>query len=503
VAETRSRCLDTFTRLGGEKELKTLEEGKRFFASEAAELIPRYAKVHQAWVVMLVRQGIMPAERGRKILAVLRDVDGHTVEDILATYDPRFPKTILQLERYLTEQVGAIASDVNIGRTLPPPHYRLKMREAILPLVEAVLRFRGTLLESAEKHKHVVMPGYTHYMHAQPMTFGHYLLGLHEAVAHASDQLEAVYDSVNCCDLGCGALAGTSFPVDRELPARLLGFDGVVEHSNFCVAGTDQAVDLACALTNLMLPMGRTSTEMYTWCTFEWNMLEVSAKISETSSMMPQKRNPCVFEEIRQVVGAVMGCYNDVCARSHNIMWGDTIEVMQLSEGTVPVVEKVLYAVNLYNKTIPEITPHEDVMLDYARKGFSTCTELVAVLVRERGIPYRVCHAVVGEVVRILCDQRKTAVDVTPEIIDEAARKILGEPLGLDASSLASALDPVRFVEAHRSAGGVAPEEVQRMVVQRRAALDEAVGRHEARRRRLDSAGRELAAAVEQILAMS
>ena len=142
-----------------------------------------------------------------------------------------------------------------------------------------------------------------------------------------------------------------------------------------------------------------------------------------------------------------MGCYNDVSARSHNIMWGDTIEVMQLSEGTVPVVEKVLYAVNLFNKTIPEITPHEDVMLDYARRGFSTCSELAAVLVREKGIPYRVCHAVVGEVVRILCDQNKTAVDMTPELLDEAARKILGKPLGLDAKLLETALDPVKFVE--------------------------------------------------------
>ncbi|MBN2217528.1 MAG: argininosuccinate lyase [Pirellulales bacterium] len=478
-----------------------MEEGKRFFASEAYELVPRYAKVHQAWVVMLARQGIMPPDRARKILGVLKDVDERTIEDILATYDRRFPKTILQFERYLTDRIGPIASDVNIGRTLPPPHYRMKMREAILPLIDAVLTFRDTLLKYAERHKHAVMPGYTHYMHAQPTTFGHYLLGLHEAVAHASDQIEAVYHSVNRCDLGCGALAGTSFAIDRELPARLLGFDGVLEHSNYCVAGTDQGVDLACAMTNLMLPLSRTSTEMYCWCTFEWNMLEVSAKISETSSMMPQKKNPCVFEEIRQVVGAAMGCYNDVCARSHNIIWGDTIEVMQLSEGTVPVVEKVLQAVNLYNKTIPEITPHEDVMLDHARKGFSTCSELAAVLVRERGIPYRIGHAIVGEVVRTLAGEKKTTVDVTPEIVDQAAEKILGEPLELDASLLRSALDPFEFVNAHRSAGGVAPVEVQRMIQQRRGELDRAVRRQQNRQKQLQDADRTLAAAVEEILA--
>ncbi len=494
------KVLDTFTRLGGEKELMSLEEGKRFFASEAYELIPRYRKVHMAWTVMLARQGIMNTERARKILGVLKDVDESTIDYILATYDRRFPKTILQFERYLTEQIGPIASDVNIGRTLPPPHYRLKLREGVLPLMEAVLQFRKTLLDYSEIYRNVVMPGYTHYMHAQLMTFGHYLLGLYEAVTHASNQLETVYHSINRCDMGCGALAGTSFDVDRELPAKLLGFDSVLQHSNFCVAATDMGVDLACALCNLALPMGRTCTEMYTWCTFESNMLEVSAKMSETSSMMPQKRNPCVFEEIRQVVGAVVACNTDVCVRSHNIMWGDTIEVMQCQEDTVPVIEKVTAAVNLYNKVIPEISVHQDVMLDRAWKGFSTCTELVNVLIREKEIPQRLCHGVVGEVVRMLSDAGKTAADMTPEIVDQAAEKILGEPLNLDHLTLQSVLDPVRFIEAHRSSGGVAPDEVQRMVNSRRIDLDEAVRRQEDRLNQLEDADRKLDTAVESIL---
>ncbi|MBE7560835.1 argininosuccinate lyase [bacterium] len=494
-----TRTLDTFTRLGGKKELKTRQEGIAFFLSEAHELIPRYARVHSAWTVMLVRQGILDTERGAKILGALRDVGPHTIDEMVATYDPRFPKTILQFERYLTDKIGPIASDVIIGRTLPPPHYRMKMREAILPLLDAVLAFQKTLLEYSDLHREVVMPGYTHYMHAQPMTFGHYLLGLHEAVAEAEAQLEASYASVNRCDLGCGALAGTSFPIDRELPARLLGFDSVLEHANFCVAGTDQAVTLVCALTNLMLPMGRAATEMYHWCTFEYNMLEVDASISETSSMMPQKRNPCVFEEIRQTVGAVMGAYNDACARSHNIMWGDTIEVMQLSEATVPVVEKVLYAVNLFNKTVPAISVHREVMLKHAAEGFSTCTELAAILVREKKIPWRICHAIVAEVVRELSDSGRTARDMTPELVDEMARRVTGEPLGLDAARIGAALDPVKFVAAHRSRGGVAPEEVGRMVAERKRRLAEALERQKERYHRLAQAESDLDAAVREI----
>jgi len=494
------KAIDTFTRLGGQKELKTLEEGKRFFASEAYELIPRYRKVHMAWTVMLTKQHIMSLELAKKILGVLKPVDNSTIEDMLATYDTRFPKTSLQFERYLTEEIGPEVSDINIGRTLPPPHYRMKIREAVLPLLEAVLAFRKTLLEYAEKHRNVVMPGYTHYMHAQPMTFGHYLLGLYDAVTHACLELEAAYHSINRCDMGCGALAGTSFNVDRELPAMLLGFDGVLEHTNWCVAGTDMGVDLTCAMTNLMLPMSRTCTEMYTWCTFEWNMLEVSPKISETSSMMPQKRNPCIFEEIRQIVGAVMGSYNDVCARSHNTMWGDVIEVQQCQEGMVPVIEKVIAAVKLYTKTIPEISVHQDVMLDRAAKGFSTCSELVGVLIRERNIPQRVCHGVVAEVVRILSDSGRTAADITPEIIDQAAEKMLGEKLHLNADQIKAVLDPIKFVEAHTSQGGVAPTEVKRMIEQRRSELAKAEKRHQSRLQQLADADKQLDNAVEEIL---
>jgi len=497
--------LDFFTRFGGaqERELWSHEEGKKYFLSKAYELVPRFARVHMAWTVMLIRQGILDRECGAKILSALADISVDAIPAMAETYDRRFLKTLMQLERFLRDKIGNIASNVMIGRTLPPPHYRMMMRAGILPLIDAVLEFRGTLLEYAEKHRDVVMPGYTHYFHAQPMTFGHYLLGLHEAMAHGSNQLETVYASVNRCDLGCGALAGTSFKVDRELPARLLGFDSVLEHSNFCVAGTDQAVDLVCALTNLTVPMGRASTEMYTWCTFEWNMLEVSARISETSNMMPQKKNPCFFEDIRSGVGAVMGSYNEVCARSHNIMWGDTREVQQLSEGTVPIARRVMKDVKTFNKAIPEISVHRDKMLTYAQQGFSTCSELAATLVREKGLPWRVCHIIVADVVRLLTEQGKTAADTTPELVDQAAKNIIGEPVGLPAKSLQTAMDPVKFVEAHDSRGGVAPKEVLRMVGERRADLSAALERQQERIERLENADRQLDAAVQELVAGS
>ncbi|MBE7560231.1 hypothetical protein HS125_15350 [bacterium] len=449
---------------------------------------------------MLVRQGIVSRADGARILRALRDVDASTLEKMLEVYEVRFPKTPVQFEHYLTVQVGDIASNINIGRTLPPPYYRMKMREDTLALIDAVLEFRETLLASSEAHADVVMPGYTHYHHAQVMTFGHYLLGFHDAIAHACGQLEAVYASVNRCDLGCGALAGTSFDVDRDLPAALLGFDGILEHTNYCVAGTDQAVDLANAMNNLALPISRTATELEHWSTFEYNMLELSTRLSEPSSMMPQKKNACLFEDIRQIAGVVLGAYIDVSTRSHNIMWGDTIEVIRLSDVMRPVVGKMIEAIRIFNKAVPELSPHREVMLRLAREGYSTATELANILVRERRIPWRICHAIVAEVVRTLYDQGRTAAEITPPIVDAAARKIIGEPVDLTPEQLESALDPVKFVEAHKCRGGVAPAETRRMVRQRNQVVAAERRRQAERKQRLEEADRQLCAAADAII---
>lgn len=499
VSELNHIKLDTHSRLRG-REIPTLEEGRKAFAAVAFEGIPKAQKAHMAWMVMMIRQGIVGRTEGKDILRVLREVDHAAIEEMIANYDPNFYKWRVQFEKYLMEKVGAVASCVNIGRTLPPPIYRMRLREAILPLLDATLQFRETLLQKSEEYRGAVMPGYTHNQHAQPMTFGHYLLGLHEPISRAFDQLEQAYDLTNLCDLGCGALAGTSFPIDRELPARLLGFEGVLEHTNDCVAASDQATNTVAAMINMAIPMSRAANEMHTWHMFEFNMIELTDAVCEASSMMPQKKSPCLFEDIRLMVGKVLGCYTDIVVRLHNVMYGDTIEVYETTEMVPAVVQQVVTAVNKFDKILHNLTVKTDVMLRFAQRGFSTATELAAILFREAGVPLRVAHAIVGEVVRQVWLDGRTAADITPEHIDRAALQIIGRPLSLPSEKLVAAMDPVHFVEAHRSQGAVAPDEVSRMVRARTAELEEAVRRQAARRRSLDRADEELLRTVDALL---
>ncbi|RPJ31889.1 MAG: argininosuccinate lyase [Planctomycetaceae bacterium] len=490
---------DTHSRLRG-KEIPSLEEGRKAFAALAYNEIPRATKVHKAWTVMLIERGIIDKGEGHEILKTLNRIDDKAIEEMIQSYDPNFYKWRVQFERYLMDKVGSIAGNINIGRTLPPPLYRMKLREAVVPLIQATLEFRQNLLDRAEEYRDAVMPGYTHNQHAQPMTFGHYLLGLYEAIDRAAVQLEQAYDVINICDLGCGALAGTSFNVDREKPARFLGFDRVMEHTNDCVASTDQATNVVPAMINLAIPMSRVANEMHWWATFEFNMIELTDAICEASSMMPQKKSPCVFEEIRCTLGKVLGCYSDIVCRAQNTLYGDTIEVYEASEYVPNTVADVIKAINTFNKVLNNLIVKKDIMLRHAQRGFSTATELAAFLFRETHLPLRVAHAIVGESVHEVWEKGGTATDINTDVVDRAAVQIIGKPLQLAPKGLARALDATHFVEAHKSQGAVAPKEVHRMVTRRRQNLKKAQDRHAKRCEALKAADQRLEDAVKKLI---
>lgn len=492
--------VDPFGRTGGKKNGILDAVRREEFSRIAHNQIPRFVRVHRAWLIMLMRQGIVPAERGRKILRALQSVDSEAVEWMIETWQPSGWEPMIQLERYLTAQVGQIASDLNIGRTIPPPFYRMEILELILPLIEATLAFRKVLLKKAAEHADTVMPGYTHLQHAQPMTFGHYLVGLYEAIERASTQLEAVYSVTNRFELGCGALSGTSFKIDRMMAADLLGFEGIVEHSNDAVAATDFLIDLMGALTNLMIPLSRVANELDIWSSFEFGMVEIADHLTNPSSMMPQKKNPAVFEFCRMALAQVLAGYTEITCASHGLPYGDVIEMRELSFAMLPRVREVTRQLHTMSEAIDTLIVHKTTMLKRAWDGYSTVTELAALLYREAGIPLRLAHGIVGEVVRAMVSEGKPASEIGPERVEQAALKLTGEPVSLCPELVRAALDPVCFVNAHDSAGGVAPAEVHRMVCVREGLLAEAEERQKRRLSRIQAASRELDRQVELLL---
>jgi len=208
-------------------------------------------------------------------------------------------------------------------------------------------------------------------------------------VARAARQVEQTYTATNQSDMGCGALAGTSLNIDRVMLADLLGFDGIVEHSNDSVAATDFVIDLVAAMTNLAVPISRVANEMDVWTTFEANMLEVSDEIAATSSMMPQKKNATICEHLRYATGTIMGYYNEIVGGAHNTPYGDVMEVMFIWGKGAEISAKGAWLCQRMKTLVENMAVHEDVMLKHAREGFSTASELASVIFREKGKPWR------------------------------------------------------------------------------------------------------------------
>jgi argininosuccinate lyase len=284
------------------------------------------------------------------------------------------------------------------------------------------------------------------------------------------------------------------------MPADLLGFEGLVEHSNDCVAATDHAVDIVGALINLMIPLSRVANELDIWSSFEFNMVEIADHLANPSSMMPQKKNPAIFEFCRMALGQMLGAYSEIVCGSHAVMYGDVIEMRELTFSIHPKIKEVCKQLKIMGEAVDTMIVKKDIMLKRAAEGFSTVTELAAVLYREAGMPLRMAHGVVAEVVRKMLDMGKFTSDITPEIVDAVAKKVTGNPVGINKELLESALDPVKFVEAHKSCGGVASVEVERMIHNRNEKLEEMEKRHEKRLQRLKDAEKKLNAQVERII---
>ena len=457
----------------------------------------------KAWVVMLVKEGIVSRENGKKILTGILEIEkAQSGEEASSLSLPVDNFGLFSVEKILGNSIGLnVAGDVNVGKTLPEPIARLQIRDKILDVFHRVLDFCKTLLEVAAKNTDTIMPGYTHFAQAQAMTFGHYLISVHDATERAIRELEAAYRVTNLNTLGCGALAGTSWDIDRNLVADLLGFDGALENSNDAVSAGDYAISTLSALTNLMVLVSRFALDLEIWGMEEINMIHVPEQYCSQSSMMPQKRNyGAQLEQVRCDVSVVVSRLQECAMTLKNEPYADVIPVLLLK---YPVLE----ALCITEKTLTVLAgfisvmkANRERMFDIARRGFSCASELANVIRRKAGLPYRTAHHITGMLVRIAEEEKVPAHQVTPEMLDKAAVKIMGRSLKMNEKEIRQALDPVHFVEAHKSIGGVAPSEVRRMIKDRKKRLEEVEKRQTERVNRLKEACEILDAEVSSIV---
>jgi len=432
------------------------------------------AWIDTAWVVMLLKTGII-AEQNRAPVAAAT----------LELWDERpeggyYGHTGLQ--NYVAKKHGmAVGGDLMIARTNPPQRQQMSVRRDLLKTIYLMHEFQEVLLETADRYKETVMPGYTHIRHAQPTTLGHYLMSVHDPIARSVKMLEDGYSAMSLNELGCGALAGTSLPIDRDLVSTYLGLEGLLENTNDAVSYSDGYVLVTAAATNIMTVLSRMGMEMEYWSTLEYNFLDF--EIGAGSRMMPNKRsNQSVLEETATGVARTLGALSEVASMGVRIAHGDMQPMAyRVHEGTLRALDQVDRYVEPFLYQLPSMIVHDDVMLATARKGYSCSTELANEMVRSHGLDYKTAHDVVA---RFVVDSAAAGIpscEASLELFQQAAQAVAKTDIDMTEARLRELLDPVYFVKVTNSRGGVAPSEVARMIADRREKLAEARARHEAR----------------------
>ena len=323
------------------------------------------------------------------------------------------------------------------------------------------------------------MPGYTHFRHAQPTTFGHYLLSVSDAVGRSTETLERGYDLMNLNELGCGALAGTSWPIDRDLVSQYLGMEDLIENANDAVSYTDGYLVVACGLTNVTNVASRTALEMSYWSGVEYGFLEIGG-LRGVSFMMPQKAsNPNAMEQIRVYAGQMIGHLTGVAVAGLRTPHGDAFEMLHMAEPTLAAIETTDKCTSRLTKELRGLQVNKERMLTVIRESYigpppNSPTRLSATTTSATEPPTRSSKNSSSPP----ANQKIPATQAQTKLLDQAAQKVLGRKLEMDEARLRELLDPAYFIKVTNSRGGVAPDEVTRMIADRRQKLADARARH-------------------------
>ena len=457
---------------------------------------------HRAWLVMLSERNLVPQPEAAGIFRALDELE-KTGPDALRPFDGTVEFYYLHMERALVARVPggeAVVGNLNLGRTRPEPLHRMVLRERLLRVLENVLKTRQTLLKRADAEAETVMPGYTHLLHAQPTTLGHYLAAIHDHLMRDTQRLLAAYETTDRCTLGCGAMSGTSLPIDRQRVRELLGFAALCENTLDSVRASDHVAEAAAALAGVMTIIGRLAQDLYIFSSQEFGMIDVTDTFASPSSLMPQKKNALVLEYVRARTAHTIGALTSCLTVMHNVGYMDTEDVE--FENYRPLFDALTHvdeALPTMQALLEVMQPERELMRQRTASGFSSVTALAEAIQTREKLSYRTAHRVVARAVLLAVERGRDATGIDVALLNDAARETLGRELALDASVIRSALDPRQFVQHHAGIGATAPNEVRRMVAERRERL--ALAREEVagRRKRLESAKKLLQSAADAL----
>ncbi len=417
-----------------------------------------------AHATMLGEQGIIPQDDARRIVEGLEGILKDAKEGKIA-WRVDAEDIHMNVETLLTERIGEAGKRLHTGRSrndqvaLDCRMYAKLACEETVAMLEELLE---TLLSHAEKHLHTIMPGYTHLQKAQPITLAHHLMAYVQMFLRDRTRFRAAFESADVCPLGSGALAGTTYPLNRERTAELLGFSAISENSLDGVSDRDFLLEYLSAASICMMHLSRFCEELILWSSAEFKFVEMDDAFATGSSIMPQKKNPDVAELIRGKTGRVYGDLMTLLTVMKGLPLAYNKDMQEDKECFFDARDTLVKGLTVFTAMLKTVTFRADRMRDGASGGFTNATDCADYLVKH-GVPFRDAHRVVGELVAHCLTENKALLDLTlPELqsFHPAFQADVYEEMSLEAC-----------VDKRRIPGAPAPDMVQKAIDSARKAL--------------------------------
>ena len=410
-----------------------------------------------AHAFMLGEQGIISRADAENICTGLRgilaDVEAGTIEFSADNEDIH-----MNVETILTARIGEAGKRLHTARSRNDQvalDFRLYLRRQIGEIVEQLLHFQKVLLQQARQHTETVMPGYTHLQRAQPITFAHHLLAYAHMLCRDVTRLEDCRARMNECPLGSGALAGTTYPIDRFATAGELGFDRPMGNSLDGVSDRDYALEFLAACSILMMHLSRLAEETILWCSWEFKFIDLDDAYSTGSSIMPQKKNPDVAELVRGKTGRVYGSLMSLLTAMKSLPLAYNKDMQEDKEPVFDAIDTVKLCIPVFAGMIETMTVHPENMRRAAGRGFINATDCADYLTK-KGMPFRDAYTAVGNLVYYCQEQGKTLEELTLEELQKTSP--------LFEADVYEALNLENCAMSRASFGGPAKAEAERQI---------------------------------------
>ena len=369
-----------------------------------------------AHTTMLEKQGILSGEDAEQIRqglqSILRDVENG---NLLITEE--YEDIHSFVEANLIERIGDAGKKLHTGRSRNDQvalDMRLYTREEVVSVDHLLKDLLEALLEIMEENLDTYMPGFTHLQKAQPVTLAHHLGAYFEMFKRDRSRLKDVYERMNYCPLGAGALAGTTYPLDREYSAKLMGFNGPTLNSMDSVSDRDYVIEFLSCLSTIMMHLSRFCEEIIIWNSNEYQFVEIDDAYSTGSSIMPQKKNPDIAELVRGKTGRVYGALMSILTTMKGIPLAYNKDIQEDKELTFDAIDTVKGCVALFTGMIRTMRFNREIMKKSASKGFTNATDAADYLVG-KGVPFRDAHSIIGQMVLYCIDKNCSIEELSME----------------------------------------------------------------------------------------